>query len=149
MEEERAYAEALKARDEEEERKPSRSRRSSRSRGKSKAEKLSSDDAVDSTEPQISGMETIDLSEQDDGASAAEDNAVDTVVAEPGTPEGTSPMDLVAETPVEEPLDEPPADDGAPEAASDDADAVTSDEVPQGTEEDAAQESAATADASL
>ena len=61
MEEERAYAEAMKARDEEEE-KPRNSR--SRSRSKSRAEKTASDDAVVSTDlsdGQITGMETIDL----------------------------------------------------------------------------------------
>jgi len=100
MEEERAYAEAMKARDEAEEAKPKKRRRS-----RSKAADVKSDDPVEtldvSSEP--TGMETIDL---DDGEEAA-DLAV---------PEGTSPVDLVAETPVEEPVDGEAADEGvAPE----------------------------------
>ncbi|MBI6628402.1 Rne/Rng family ribonuclease [Pontibaca salina] len=79
MEEERAYAEALEA--EENAAESSRARRGSRT--KSVAEATKSDDAVESTD--INGMETIDPSE-DDAA------------------EGTSPMERVAETPVEEPL---------------------------------------------
>jgi ribonuclease E len=106
MEEERAYAEAQRAREEEDEApKPSRSRRS-RSRSKSKAEAVRSGDAVetrDVDEDSISGMETIDLAETDDE-----------------TPEGTSPMETVAETPVEEP--ENGAGDEAAEAAGDDGD---------------------------
>ncbi|KPP87883.1 MAG: ribonuclease E [Rhodobacteraceae bacterium HLUCCO07] len=91
MEEERAYVEALKAREDEEEKKPSRSRSRRSSSKKSSAEAVKSDDAVASTDAKdegsardISGMETIDL-EGDE------------------VPEGTSPMDLVGETPVEEP----------------------------------------------
>ncbi|WP_372675306.1 ribonuclease E/G, partial [Aquicoccus sp.] len=91
MEEERAYVEALKAREDEEEKKPSRSRSRRSSSKKSSAEVVKSDDAVASTDAKdegsardISGMETIDL-EGDE------------------VPEGTSPMDLVGETPVEEP----------------------------------------------
>ncbi len=98
MEEERAYAESLKAREEEEERRPSRSRR------KSRAHKLRSDDALESAEPQIAGMETIDLSDQDDTDESG-------VVGE-DAPEGMSPMETVGETPVEEPSDKAPeADD--------------------------------------
>ncbi|APX11396.1 Rne/Rng family ribonuclease [Tateyamaria omphalii] len=88
MEEERAYAEAMKARDEEEDRpKPKRSR----SRSKSKAAKAADTDATASTE--IEGMETIDLEpEADAGADVA-------------VPEGeaASPMETVRETPVETP----------------------------------------------
>ncbi|MCM2561150.1 Rne/Rng family ribonuclease [Lutimaribacter sp. EGI FJ00015] len=81
MEEERAYAEAMRARDEEED-KPKPRRRS-----RSKAARADNGDAVATAEPEnneISGMETIDL----EG---------DTV------PEGTSPMETVGETPVAEP----------------------------------------------
>jgi ribonuclease E len=131
MEEERLYAEALKARDEEEERKPTRSRRS---RSRSKAEKVTSDDATESTEPQqISGMETIDLSESDD--------ATDMRDAAPEVPEGSSPMEQVGETPVEEPVeetsDETPAEVTETAEASD---AVTADEAEQATPEAAAEE---------
>ena len=126
LEEERAYAEAMKARDEEEE-KPKRRRRS---RSKSKAEKAKTDDAVVSTEPaegEISGMETIDLAPE--GEAEGED-----------TLEGLSPMETVTETPVEEtpdesaPADDAASDEGAVEDASEvasedtaDADAQTSD----------------------
>ncbi|MDE4139153.1 MULTISPECIES: Rne/Rng family ribonuclease [Rhodobacterales] len=116
MEEERAYAEAMRARDEEEESKPSRGSRSrSRKSSRTKAAKANAGDAVETKEvtPQdnaddastqapekdspkkaeIAGMETIDLD--------AEDGAADDKLAE--VPEGTSPMETVAETPVEEP----------------------------------------------
>lgn len=82
LEEERAHAEAMDAEDDQAA-KPSRSRRSSRS--KPKAEAVKSDDAVESAD--ISGMETIDLSDDDSS-------------------EGTSPMERVGETPVEEPLED-------------------------------------------
>ena len=90
MEEERAYAEAMKARDEEEETKP---KRKSRSRSKSKAAKVTSEDAVETkeVETEISGMETIDLTDESD-----EVDVIDPM-------EGSSPMERVAETPVEEP----------------------------------------------
>jgi ribonuclease E len=128
MEEERAYAEAMKARDEEEDGKPSRSRRSSssRSRSRSKAAKTASDDATATKEieAEINGMETIDLTE---------DDPFDTVDVE--TPEGTSPMELVPETPVEEPDDDaqeqPDAADAAPRAgakAADDEDVDDADD---------------------
>ena len=86
IEEERAYAEAMRARDEEEDKpKPKRS-----SRSRSKAAKADDKDAVvqsDDTDSgdDVAGMETIDL--------------------EGAVPEGTSPMELVGETPVEEPTD--------------------------------------------
>ena len=63
MEEERAYAEAQKAREDEredEDEKPKKPRRS-RSRSRTRAAEVSSDDAVISTEVEIDGMETIDL----------------------------------------------------------------------------------------
>ena len=86
--EEKAYAEAMKAEAEaeEEKQKPKRRRRS-----RAKAADVASDDAVVTAEPEtpeeetsgdIAGMETIDLD---------------------GSVEGSSPMELVAETPVETP----------------------------------------------
>tara|TARA_R110002096_G_scaffold170321_1_gene342600 strand:+ start:495 stop:3332 length:2838 start_codon:yes stop_codon:yes gene_type:complete len=96
MEEERAYAEAQAAKDEEEE-KPKRRTRS-RSRAKPKAEDAVSDDATVSKEmdsEQVEGMETVDLYE-----------------------EGSSPMERVAETPVEE----PDADDVNDDDVNDDDD---------------------------
>ncbi|WP_170371120.1 ribonuclease E/G [Ruegeria arenilitoris] len=98
MEEERAYAEAMKARDEAEESKPKKRR----SRSRSKAAEVKTDDPVEtldvSAEP--TGMETIDLVEED--------------AADQDVPEGTSPMETVAETPVEEPSEgagDEPADE--------------------------------------
>src|SRR6056297_989209 len=83
-----------------EEEKPKRSSRSrSRSRAKPKAEKTVSDDAV--TTGDISGMETIDLNEDETEE------------------EGTSPMERVAETPVEEPADDSAAEQGADTATPD------------------------------
>ncbi|SPJ28719.1 Ribonuclease E [Falsiruegeria mediterranea M17] len=136
MEEERAYAEAMKARDEEEETKP---KRKPRSRSKSKAAKVTTEDAVETkeVETEISGMETIDLTDESD-----EVDVIDAL-------EGSSPMERVAETPVEEP--ETPeaeeataaaveAEDGvevsaeadpAPEAApAEDAEVVETNETP-------------------
>ncbi|MCA0926928.1 ribonuclease E/G [Ruegeria profundi] len=91
MEEERAYAEAMKARDEAEESKPKKRR----SRSRTKAADVKSDDVVETIEvsAEPTGMETIDLDEGEEGADLA-------------VPEGTSPMDYVAETPVEEPTDD-------------------------------------------
>ncbi len=68
LEEERAYAEAMKARDEEDDAKSKPARGRSRSRSRTKAAKSKSPDAVVSTEPsasQITGMETIDLDDDD------------------------------------------------------------------------------------
>lgn len=98
LEEERAYAEAMAAEDD----KP-KTRRRRRTRSRSKAEETKSDDAVATKEidKSSSGMDVIDL---DDGGLDAD--------------EGHSPMDLVSETPVEE-----PTEDAAVEAASDVAEA--------------------------
>ena len=109
MEEERAYAEAQKAKEDADE-KPKRRR--SRSRSKAKAEEAASEDAIATKEvdaDKIEGMETIDLGDDDE--------------------EGTSPMERVAETPVEEP------DDAAADAASED---TATAEEPSGDDEDAA-----------
>jgi len=83
LEEERAYAEAMAAEDE----KPKPKRRRSRSR--TKAEDVKSDDAVqvkDTEKSSVSGMDVVDL----------DDPADDEI-------EGSSPMELVGETPVETP----------------------------------------------
>jgi ribonuclease E len=109
LEEERAYAEAQAAKDDEDE-KPKRTRSRSRSRSKSQAVETKSDDAVATTEvaeensDQIAGMETVDLDSE----------------------EGSSPMERVAETPVEEPENDNDATDASADAqdaatASDDA----------------------------
>ncbi|SFT62071.1 RNAse E [Sedimentitalea nanhaiensis] len=124
MEEERAYAEAIKAHDEEEEKKPTRSRRT-RSRSKTQAADAPSGDArvTKEVDAEITGMETIDLTEEEPQEGAAVD-----------TPEGTSPMERVADTPVEAPQDdtvetsaEDEADfDGAPDDDPEDDDEARS-----------------------
>ncbi|MGK7754902.1 MULTISPECIES: Rne/Rng family ribonuclease [unclassified Roseovarius] len=99
LEEERAYAEAMRARDEEDEKpKPKRSRR----RRSSKAADADNGDSVAKSD--IDGMETIDL--DDEGTAEGE---------------GLSPMETVADTPVEEPQDDETdndADDDTTEAAT-------------------------------
>ena len=126
MEEERAYAESLKSRDEEEEKPKSRSRRS-RSRKKKSEDQVATEaaeaDAVEAASKapvaEISGMETIDLVED---AGGDED-------------EGLSPMELVEETPVEEPAEtEAPEADAAEEVEADAA------EVAPAEAEEAAEE---------
>ena len=102
MEEERAYAEAQRAKDEEDEGKPKRSRRG-RGRGRSKAEAVKSDDAVETAE--VSGMETIDLEDE------TEESTTD-------VPEGSSPMETVAETPVETPAADEAEDDDSGDASA-------------------------------
>ncbi|MEX0328799.1 MAG: Rne/Rng family ribonuclease [Ruegeria sp.] len=107
MEEERAYAEAMKARDEAEDSKPKKRR----SRSRSKAADVKSNDPVETLDvtAEPTGMETIDL---DDGDEAEEGSV----------PEGTSPMEIVAETPVEEPVDaadDASGDDDQPEETGD------------------------------
>lgn len=101
LEEERVYAESLKERDEDEESPKPRARRS-RSRKKTTDDQAGADaTAVESAESsnvssdatpdtEISGMETIDLVDDAGG----------------DVDEGLSPMELVAETPVEEPADD-------------------------------------------
>lgn len=132
MEEERAYAEAMRARDEDEEEKPAKPKRSRRSKSSAKAAKASSKDAVETkeveaTEPaagEIAGMETIDLTDSTEAAD------VPAELAE--VPEGSSPMERVAETPVEEP-EEGEAAEAAPAAEAEEpaaAAAETTEEVP-------------------
>ncbi|MEP4999756.1 Rne/Rng family ribonuclease [Pseudophaeobacter sp.] len=139
MEEERAYAEAQRAREEDEEAKPSRSRSRGRKGSRSKAAKVSSGDAVETKEvapattpaaetsadtpvvSEIAGMETIDLVDE-----MARDEAK---LAE--VPEGSSPMERVADTPVEEPSnpEETRLQEAGPDAAS--AEATTAEEPAQ------------------
>ncbi len=128
MEEERAYAEAMRARDEEEETKPAKPKRARRSKSSAKAAKATSDDVVETKEveaadgqpAEIAGMETIDLT---DSTEATGDPAAD--LAE--VPEGSSPMETVAETPVEEPEEtEAPAKAAEVEAADAPAEADAS-----------------------
>ncbi len=94
LEEERAYAEAMA----DEEEKPRSRRRRSRGKSRSKAEDAKSDDAVATKDVETggSGMDVIDLDNGDDDPD-----------------EGRSPMELVDETPVEEPQDDLTSDDTA------------------------------------
>ncbi|NKX38436.1 ribonuclease E/G [Tritonibacter mobilis] len=128
MEEERAYAEAMRARDEEDE--DSKPKRRTRSRSKTRAEKAKTADAVETKEVaasngEISGMETIDLS--DDATDLAE------------VPEATSPMETVAETPVEEPKGDDQVSDSQTGAAQGDDTIVDAPEA-EGVNADAAAE---------
>lgn len=117
MEEERAYAEAQRARDEEDDRKAA-----SRAAARVKAEEARSKDPVETLDvaSEIRGMETIDLDGED--SDDAEDFA---------SMEAVSPMERVAETPVEE-----PADGDAPEAADADQDREQPAEAEDGADED-------------
>ncbi|OIQ43948.1 MAG: ribonuclease, partial [Roseobacter sp. MedPE-SW] len=161
MEEERAYAEAQRARDEDEEAKPSRSRSRGRKGPRSKAAKVNSGDAVETKEvapakaepdatpevtetpavSEIAGMETIDLVDEveSDEAKLAE------------VPEGSSPMERVADTPVEEPTTAEEANseeesaaqpEASVEAASENAEAAADESAAQETGEQAAAETA-------
>lgn len=124
MEEERAYAEAMKARDEEDEKekKPSKSRSRSRSRSKPKADTAgTAEEAAVVESAEIQGMETIDLGVEEDSELFA--------VPE----EGSSPVDRVAETPVEEPADEPEAEAPSEETAAEEVPAAEADAPEAGT----------------
>ncbi|WP_138923234.1 Rne/Rng family ribonuclease [Sulfitobacter sp. BSw21498] len=117
MEEERAYAEAQAAKEDEDE-KPKRRTRS-RSRSKTKAEDTVSDDATvskdaDTTDSdQINGMQTVDLDDD----------------------EGSSPMERVGETPVEEPAQDD--DTAAGEQVDANGDAAKSDDNDRDDSDDA------------
>lgn len=115
MEEERAYAEAMKARDEAEEAKPKKRR----SRSRSKAADVKTDDAVETLEvsSEPSGMETIDLDDGDENADMA-------------VPEGSSPVDRVAETPVEEPEEDATSEDTPAETEGAGSEVASEDDQP-------------------
>ena len=112
--EEKAYAESLAAETEEEEKSGSKSRSRRRSRSRSKAADTGSDAVVT---VEVDGMETIDL---DEGEA---DDTVDPL-------EGSSPMELVGETPVETPA----ADETAAEGPSTDETEAEDDEAEAGAE---------------
>ncbi|MGR3501445.1 ribonuclease E/G [Pseudaestuariivita sp.] len=127
MAEERAYAEAMRAREEEEEKKPRRRRRSS------KAADVANEDAVEQAEVEggdISGMETIDLTEEDTDAAPAEvvedatSNAAETPVETAPKPVEDEASEADSEVPEEE--DDAPAlaaeKDASIEAVADDDD---------------------------
>ncbi|MEO0692505.1 MAG: ribonuclease E/G, partial [Pseudomonadota bacterium] len=114
--EEMAYAEAVAAAEDEED-KPKRRRRR---KPKAKAEATQSDDAVETKEVEggIPGMDVVEP-EGDDDAPLADSE------------EGSSPVDRVAETPVETPQ---AGDEGAEEAA-DDAEAEGAPDAPEDADE--------------
>ena len=117
LEEERAYAEAMRARDDEEDNKPKRRRGS-------KAAKADNDDAVTQSDV-VDGMETIDLdddAETDSGEAGSEG-------------EGLSPMTTVAETPVETPTSDD--DEGEATEAEEPSDDSTGDSAEETAAEDA------------
>ncbi|QEW21080.1 Ribonuclease E [Marinibacterium anthonyi] len=130
MEEERAYAEAQRARDEEEDKKKSsRSKSSSSSRSRTKAARAKSDDPVETREVdsgKISGMETIDLGEDDEDNSDVTTKTPDTDAVTGDTPAETAE--------VEEPTAE---DNGAQDAASDEAGSQEAGSDDDSPEEDA------------
>ncbi|MBF9061094.1 Rne/Rng family ribonuclease [Rhodobacterales bacterium HKCCSP123] len=104
--EEREYAEAMAAEAEAEENKPKRSRRSRRRKTSDTRAEAAASDAVTTGEVSgPAGMDVVDLGEDD------------TDEAGPSV-EGLSPMETVAETPVEEPEDDA-ADLGDDDAAGD------------------------------
>lgn len=121
MEEERAYAEAMKARDETEDAKP----RKRRSRSRTKAADVKSDDVVESIEvsSEPTGMETIDLE-------AGEETA------DLDVPEGTSPVELVADTPVEEPEGDAVAAEPTAETSEEEAEASSEGETTDASAEE-------------
>ncbi|WP_194095658.1 Rne/Rng family ribonuclease [Marivivens aquimaris] len=121
--EERAYAESLAAendKDDDEDEKPRKVNRSRRGRGRSKAKAAESNNNDPVATKEISGMETIDLDEGEDGEGEAKSDNDDDAV---------SPMETVAETPVDTPSndeDEQPdtaeAETAETEESSDDED---------------------------
>ncbi|MCL7408075.1 Rne/Rng family ribonuclease [Marivivens donghaensis] len=117
--EERAYAESLAAEDEDED-KPKKVNRRRRSRSKPAAAKSDDLIATKDVDAEPKGMETIDLGEDDDQ-------------------EGLSPMETVAETPVEEPEDDTAAEAPvAEEAVAEDTQDEAHEEVSEETAEDEA-----------
>ena len=123
MEEERADAEAQKAREEEEDKPKSKSR--SRSRSRSSAKKVSSKDAVETREVETATDAPADGPDASPGTESNEISGMETIDLdrEAGTPEGTSPIDLVDEPPVPTPLsdDQVSDDQGAETDTANDA----------------------------
>ena len=123
--EERAYAESLAAEDEDED-KPKKVNRRRRSRSKPAAAKSDDLIATKDVDAEPKGMETIDLGEDDDQ-------------------EGLSPMETVAETPVEEPEDDTAAKAPVVEEAAETEEAVAEDiqdEAPEVVSEETVEDEA-------
>ena len=100
MEEERVYAEAQQAREDEDDN-PKKPRRL-RSRSRTRAAEVSSDDAVISTEVEIDGMETIDLSADNAVAGLDAETVIDVTVVEAGPVAVEVAEETVAEAEIEE-----------------------------------------------
>ncbi|HKK98371.1 MAG TPA: ribonuclease E/G, partial [Marivita sp.] len=126
MAEEREYAEAQAKRDEEDE-KPKSRRGRGRGRSRTKATEAETDDAVATKDvsEEISGMETIDLTDDTDET------------------EGLSPMETVAETPVEEPDDTADVSDATDQDGSDSDEDDDDDDKAQPADRDESIESVA------
>ena len=123
--EERAYAESLAAEDEDED-KPKKVNRRRRSRSKPAAAKSDDLIATKDVDAEPKGMETIDLGEDDDQ-------------------EGLSPMETVAETPVEELEDDTAAEAPVVEEAAGTEEAVAEDiqdEAPEVVSEETVEDEA-------
>ena len=120
--EERAYAEQQAKEDEDESSKPKRRSRRRRKPNETRAEETGTD-AVTTETP--SGMDVVDLDDEDDSDDSAETLAAkveENIGAVQGAPEdsdndveGLSPMELVGETPVEEPDDDDDLDESEDE----------------------------------
>ncbi|MEP6020975.1 MAG: Rne/Rng family ribonuclease [Paracoccaceae bacterium] len=134
MEEERAYADAMRARDEDAEKKKTRSKSRRRS---SKAAKATTDDAIITSE--IDGMETIDPSE-DTSADLSDATSM------PDTDADTSDVDVspesVEETTTDQPVEETADAENAPavaeatESAQEDSGEAVADEASDGAAQD-------------
>ncbi|MDB0053275.1 S1 RNA-binding domain-containing protein, partial [Ascidiaceihabitans sp.] len=104
MEEERAYAEAQKVREDEDD-KPKKQRRL---RSRTRAAEVYSDDAVISTEVEIDGMETIDLSADDAVEGLDAETVTDVTVVEAEAVAVGVAEETVAEAEVEDTTSEEP-----------------------------------------
>ena len=120
MEEERAYAEAMRARDEEEEKpKPKRSRRS-RSKAAEKPVEAEATEAEAPVAEDISGMETIDLADESSDAVEAEDVVIEDA---PAPKKPRSRRKPAAKKKKDEPKEEA-AEEATPESAGEEAPGV-------------------------
>ncbi|MEM9350357.1 MAG: Rne/Rng family ribonuclease [Pseudomonadota bacterium] len=118
--EERAYAAAQRKKEDEAEEQKKSSKSRSRSKPKTKAQDAATDDAVATDDGDIAGMETIDIPED----------------------EAASPMELVAETPVETPAagEEEPDESDASENSVDTDDSTSTQPAEDAEIESVAQE---------
>ncbi len=128
--EEKAYADAMKAEAEAEDAAKENAKPKRRRRSRTKAAEAASDDAVVTAE--VSGMETIDLADDEEGASPME-LVAETPVDTPAADEGDVPEEAEtaeAEAPAE--ATEEPAADSAEEAEAETSDADDSDDAEDG-----------------